>query len=345
MLENMTYENILADMLSRVTDDIDKREGSIIHDALGPAAYKLAEMYFQLVNYTDLFFLDTTVGEYLDRKALDYGIARKPATRSIRQIETTGAVGIGTRWGINNLIYTVKELISTNKYLAECEQYGIIGNLSSGELENIDNVSGVTATITDVLSSGLDEETDDGLRGRIKQYLINPSQNGNVSQYLQWATEYNGVGAAKIFPLWNGANTVKVSITNGLYLPAETLLVNEFQKYLDPGSKGLGNGVAPIGAIVTVVSGTKKDINVTANVILTEGYTEPTGAAEAISDYLKSIVYLKNSVSYMRIGSALLDCPSITDLSNLTVNGGVVDVAIVADEIPVLNSNNLTVVS
>lgn len=345
MFQNMTYENILADMLSRVTSDIDKREGSIIHDAIGPAAYKLAEIYFQLVNYTDLFFVDTSVGEYLDRKALDYGITRKTATKALRKIETTGVVDIGTRWGINGLIYTVKEFISTNKYLAECEQYGIIGNLSSGVLENIDNVSGVTATITDVLSSGLDEETDDALRGRIKQYLINPSQDGNVSQYLKWATEYNGVGAAKVFPLWNGANTVKVAITNGLYLPAETLLVNEFQKYMDPGSTGLGNGVAPIGSKVTVVSGTKKDINVTANVILAEGYSEPTGAGEAISEYLKSIVYLKNSVSYMRIGSALLDCPSITDVNNLTVNGGVIDVPIVGDEIPALNSSNLTVVS
>lgn len=29
MFENMTYENILNDMLSRVTSDVDKREGSV----------------------------------------------------------------------------------------------------------------------------------------------------------------------------------------------------------------------------------------------------------------------------------------------------------------------------
>ena len=34
MWENMTYENILNDMLSRVPSNVDKREGSVIYDAL-----------------------------------------------------------------------------------------------------------------------------------------------------------------------------------------------------------------------------------------------------------------------------------------------------------------------
>lgn len=39
MYENKTYENLLNGMLERVPDDIDKREGSIVYDALGPTAY------------------------------------------------------------------------------------------------------------------------------------------------------------------------------------------------------------------------------------------------------------------------------------------------------------------
>ena len=34
MYEEMTYENILQQMLDRVTSDVDKREGSVIFDAL-----------------------------------------------------------------------------------------------------------------------------------------------------------------------------------------------------------------------------------------------------------------------------------------------------------------------
>ena len=45
MYEDMTYEAILEDALSRVPSDVDKREGSIIYDTLAPVCYKLAECY------------------------------------------------------------------------------------------------------------------------------------------------------------------------------------------------------------------------------------------------------------------------------------------------------------
>ena len=45
MYENMTYENILAGMLERVASPVDKREGSLVWDALAPAAFELARLY------------------------------------------------------------------------------------------------------------------------------------------------------------------------------------------------------------------------------------------------------------------------------------------------------------
>ena len=58
MFEDKTYENILQGMLNRVSNDVDKREGSVIYDALAPAAYFLADQYFQLSNFVDLVFAD-----------------------------------------------------------------------------------------------------------------------------------------------------------------------------------------------------------------------------------------------------------------------------------------------
>jgi len=345
MFEDMTYDNILSDMLNKVTSDVDKREGSIIYDALAPCAYKLAETYFKLSNYADLFHLDTAKGEYLDKKAADYGIVRKSAAYAVRKVETSAAVNTGTRWGIGDTTYIITSLLSTNVYSATCEQSGEIGNAYSGILENIDNVSGVTAVLTDIITSGTEKETDEDLRSRIKSYIINPSQDGNAAQYLEWATSYPGIGIAKVFPLWNGGNTVKIAITNGQYLSAETALVTKFQNHVDPDTTGLGNGVAPIGSKVTVTSGTQKNITVTANIVLAEGYTAASGAEDAIKDYLASITYVKNSVSYMKIGSMLLDCASIADLNGLTINSGTADIVLNGDEIPVLTSLTLTVVT
>ncbi len=275
MFEAMTYESILEDMLSRISEDLDKREGSIIYDALAPAAYHLAQIYFGLDFLIDLASGDTAVGEYLDRIVADYGLTRKAATYATRKITTSGPVNLGTRWGINDTVYYISGLITTNNYQAVCEQLGTVGNHFSGTLDNIDNVSGVTAVLSDILTPGIDEESDETLRERFKQYLANPAQNSNLAQYKQWAMEFSGIGRAKITPLWNGGNTIKIAITNSQFQPADSALVSAFQSYIDPGASGLGNGVAPIGSKVTVVSGTAKNIGVTADVTLADGYTEP----------------------------------------------------------------------
>ena len=44
----MTYEELLQAMLDRVPSDVDKREGSVIYDALAPCAYFLAQQDFQI---------------------------------------------------------------------------------------------------------------------------------------------------------------------------------------------------------------------------------------------------------------------------------------------------------
>ena len=188
-------------------------------------------------------------------------------------------------------------------------------------------------------------ESDETLRERHKQRITNPPQDGNQAQYRDWADRFEGIGIAKVFPLWDGGNTVKVAITNKLYQVAEPMLVNSFQEHLDPNAEGLGNGVALLGVKVTVTGGAKKEINITGNIILAEGYTEPEGVSAAISEYLASITYIKNSVSYMRTAVSILDSPSIVDLNNFTITGGTTDITLVGEEIPILYSINLMVLN
>ena len=38
MYENMTFENVMDRCLARVSASVDKREGSIVYDAIAPAA-------------------------------------------------------------------------------------------------------------------------------------------------------------------------------------------------------------------------------------------------------------------------------------------------------------------
>ncbi len=332
----MTYENILNSMLESVTSDVDKREGSIIYDALAPCAYELAQNYFMLNNFIDLVFSDTAVGEYLDRKVADFGLSRKQATKAIRKITTDKVVDIGTRWAIEAVTYKIIELITTGQYKAECEQYGDIGNTYTGALQSIDNVSGVTANLTDIIATGQDEETDENLRIRFYNRVQMPATSGNAYHYRQWALEVEGVGDCKVYPLWDGPGTVKVLIVDSSRDIDSTLKPLVFEHI---------ETVRPIGATVTVDSPTTKIVSATATITLDGSKTsqEVLNAFTAkLSDYLNSTVFKTYSISYAMIGSLLLTTEGVSDYENLLINGATANITIADTEIPVMGTVTLS---
>lgn len=327
----MTYEEILQRMLDRVTDDVDKREGSIIYNALAPAAFELTQMYIDLDTTLELVFANTSSGEYLDKRCAEMGIVRKPSTKSIRKGEFNTNLPIGAKFGIDDLVYKVVENIDGFNYKLECQTAGEIGNTPFGTLLPIDYVEGLrTATLSDLLVPGEDTETDESLLARFNTRVQKSSTSGNIYHYLEWANEVSGVGAAKVFPKWNGDNTVKVIIVGADMQPASSVLVDEVQAYIDPNVEGLGYGAAPIGAMCTVVSAVSTSINVTADITGTTAVNVIDNFTQALSDYFKTLVTsdwaTKDSyvVSYAKIGSLLLDSITLaggTDYSNLLING------------------------
>lgn len=333
---SQTYSNILQEMLDKVPSNVDTREGSIIYDALAPCAYFLAQQQFLLDNYMELVFADTAVDEYLDRVAADHGMSRKAATAAVRQVATSGPVTIGTIWGISGLKYTITEMISENLYKAECSTVGTTGNQYSGILSPVSDVTGITATLGEILKAGTDEETDDALRERFFEKVQSPATSGNTYQYHQWALGVEGVGAAKVFPLDNGAGTVTVLVVDSNKAVDESL-PDTVAAYIET--------VRPIGATVTVTSPEEKSINVSATVTLdgTKSLKEVTDAFEAeLETLLAGTVFTMYSVSYAKIGSLLLEISGVEDYTGLLVDSGNGNVKIGDKEIPIKGTVVLT---
>ncbi|MDF2842464.1 MAG: phage protein [Herbinix sp.] len=329
MFENRTYENLLAEAMAFITEDVDKQEGSIIRTALAPCIYKLAEAYAQLDNFFDLVSGDTAVGTYLDRVVEDYGISRKGATYATRKIITTGAIEIGKRWSIATTTYRTSELLSENVYSVTCEQLGTIGNMYSGALEALDDVGGINATLTDIIVSGEDEENDDNLRDRFFTKLQSVSTSGNASDYKNWALEVPGTGDAKVFPLWNGNGTVKILVVDE-NMSIDPELPEFVYNHIET--------IRPIGAVVTVASPTGKMVDVSALVQLDGSALLPDIIANftaALSSYLKDAVFETYSISVARIGSILLAIPGVADYTDLFINGSTSNVIIGAEEMPI----------
>ncbi|WP_342671705.1 baseplate J/gp47 family protein [Paenibacillus glacialis] len=127
MYEDQTFENILERMLDRVPDGIDKREGSIIYDALAPAAVELAQAYIELDINSSLRFPDTATGEYLDRAIAWSGVARKKSSKAqLRGLfynasNTLLDIPVGSRFSLGELNYKTIGKLSLGNYRLECE--------------------------------------------------------------------------------------------------------------------------------------------------------------------------------------------------------------------------------
>lgn len=348
--ESMTYETILQGMIDRVAQKyptVDIREGSIVFDAMASAAIEFAIAYTVVDNAMLESFVKTASREYLylacDQIGLD--TSRFDETAGTHKAVFNVEVPIGSRWNCDLYNYTVTKLLSDegeHVYEVECETLGSAPNIKTGDLTPISDMPNgfEQGQLVSCLVEGKEESPDDEVRDAYYEYVKNTYGDGNVNQYLKWCSEYDGIGNAKVIPLWNGANTVKVSILSESNTAASDELIAEFQQYLDPNSEGMGNGVAPIGAFVTVSTATELPINVSATITYDAGYSGSVDLSSAISDYLSEIAYKKSVVSYMSIGSALLKVEGVDTVTNLTINGGTTDITLGAEQIPVLGTTD-----
>jgi uncharacterized phage protein gp47/JayE len=352
--EDMTYEVILQRMIDRVSNDypnLDTREGSIIFNALAPAALEMAIMYTELDNSINESFVNTASREYILLSCEQMGMNTSifEASSGTHKGEFDAEVNIGSRWNYDLYNYEVIEYIGKEDgyytYKLLCETVGTAPNIVVGDLTPITEIpNGLShAKLVECLIEGEDETDDEEIRKSYYAYVNNTRTDGNVLQYKQWCDEYEGIGTSKIFPLWNGANTVKVSILTTSNQVATQELVDEFQEYLDPGVKGMGDGVAPIGAFVTVSTATEKKLNISANITMKYGYTDTTPIDTALTDYLSSLAYDKSIVAYMNIGAIILAVDGVETISNLKINGGTSDVTLGDEEIAVLGTTDWVV--
>lgn len=350
MSEVITFNALLQRMLDRVPDTVDKREGSIIYDALAPAAAELVQAYIELEGYLDLVFVDTSAKNYLTRLCSQFGVDRQSATYAVRKGSFKDGknnpfnVPIGSRYTIDTLSYSVIEKIVEGAFQLKCETPGTIGNTSFGKLIPIDYIEGLaSAALEDVLIPGEEEETDEQLKERYFEYVRNPAYGGNIADYKRKVKALEGVGQVKVFPVWNGGGTVKLIIVDSDNNIPSPELVNAVQTVVDPiQNSGEGLGIAPIGHVVTVKAASALVINVKSKITLQSGYVYDDIKDEledAISDYLLGLrEQWGNTTVIVRpsyIDARLLSLDCVLDVENTTINDAPGNVTLGEEQIPI----------
>lgn len=363
MFEDYTYERLLEDVLNNAPEEIDTRQGSIFYDAVSGPLLKIAKLYTDLDLIVEMTSVSTATGEALDLKANEYGIARNGATKAKYYVSFEGVMPLtGERFYTNGKYFVLKEDVEKETYYLEAEQAGESGNdiYSGTPAIPVNSIEGLTsATFGGLYESGGDEEEDENLRTRVQEKIAGPAENGNKQHYKTWCESREGIGRARIFPLWNGPNTVKGVLIDTAGKPCGAAKVEEVQTYIDPAERGytamvggktyvvgdgLGEGVANLGAHFSAIGASLLTINVSFAAELANGATKDAAeqeANEAIEEYLKELV-LTTLVStdivvrISAIGAILSGLQNILDYSNLHLNNGTKNITPGEDDVPVV---------
>lgn len=360
-LEQYTYKYLMSWALSFVDDSLDKREGSIIYDALAPFCQVLAGFFMELRGFYQDTFAITATGEALDNRAAEQGITRYPATYAIKLgyfadgEGTPMAVPMGARFSTvsetSPINYTVVDyyygdngLYVPGYYQLRCEKPGTVGNQYSGNLVNITFIQGMaTAELTTLLHPARDEETDEELRTRYFAALNQKAFGGNIADYREKVTALDGVSAVQVYPTWNGGGTVKISIVDPEYNPVSEEYIAEVQELIDPensqGETGDGLGIAPIGHQVTVVTPEEVNVAVSATLVLRPGYAVGqvqgpirTALEKYIEELRKGWAQSNDMNEYSmsmfiaRVTSAIVNVPGVANVTGVTLNGKAEDI-------------------
>jgi uncharacterized phage protein gp47/JayE len=351
-------------MLDRIPADWRKEPGDFIYDAVAPAPPEVKNLQINLDFILKNAYTIFAAGQYLDYKVEEANLGRAPAEKAKGKLQIKAAAGVVIPAG--HTAYTVVLDSSQNPISITVDaevKFTVAGTLEAGVttegtglLMNVPagsswifqpSIPGVeTISQAAAFTGGRDLEDDESLRNRWKEKKQKPVRSGNKQNYVSWALEVTGVGAAKVLPLWSGDGTAKVIIIDTNKQPASAALVTEVQNYIDPNKDGQGAGVAPIGAIVTVESAAQKLIDVAADVTLKAGSTLTDAQTEfntALDGYLSSLTFVEGaSVVYTKIGALMSENSHVTDYISLTVNLGTVNIALAANEIPVRGTTGLT---
>ena len=352
MYESLTFEVLLKRMLDRVSNSLDKREGSIIYDAAAPAANELQNAYINLDIMINEAYADTASRYYLIKRAAERGLLPYSATKAIVKGEFNIDVPIGARFSLEAFNYIVREKISQGVFQLECEQEGTKPNSYLGTLIPIEYIEGLTkAEITELLIPGEDDEDTEHFRQRYFDSLDSQAFGGNQRDYKEKTEAIAGVGSVKVYPVWNGGGTVKLVITNSENKKPSPTLVVQVQTEIDPvQNQGQGLGIAPIGHVVTVQGVTETAVNITTNITYQEDWNW-----SAIEGYVNAAIdqYFTDLsaqwaeeehliVRISQIESALLGVTGILDIGGTALNGAEQNLVIDKDSIPIRGTVSAT---
>lgn len=290
---------------------IDTTEGGFYWDLTQPCILEIARLWdFASSEVPAAIYVASSWGENLDDHGETINVPRKDEAYATGEVTFTGPagtlIGIGTEIGTaqtdpdedppsyettaSGVIGGGGTLTLAVKAVAAGVAFNVAAAAASFLLTPIEVIGSLTVSNAEAITGGADVETDEAYRTRLLLELGAAQGAGNIADYKRWALAYPGIGFVKVVPLWEGAGTVLVVVTDDENNPVSGSVTEGLQNELDP-NPGKGEGLAPVGAEVTVKTPTAVTVTVSAEVDLEPGYTlDGTGGTTAVRSAIEQVL-------------------------------------------------------
>ena len=338
MFENKTFDNIMAEMMAELPDDVDTREGSLIYNACVKQALQLEQAYLAMETVYDNMYTSTQDEEHLIQNGEDKGLPIKQATKANLKGKFSQEIEIGTRFSSGDFNYICTEWISEFIYVMECEEAGTVGNKIGGELIPIDFVEDYQGgLLVEVIEPGSDREEIEAYRERLMQLYDPKYFGGNRADYDRFIGQIDGVGAVKTPRRAEGEEFIYPVILAADYTAPSQELLEKVQSLVDPEQNhGQGDGIAPIGHKVIVKAVEIIIIDIESEIAYDTGYSYQALHSymnNAVDEYFTELAkeWHKSEQLLVRIShieSRLLAIEGILDVKDTKLNGNAENILI-----------------
>lgn len=357
---------MIDEIFKRLKDNMPEKyeketPGFLTYDILKASALEYVKIYDAVALINKKRDPRNLVGDELELETnLKRGIKRKPATYSIGElyIKGTGSIKIGNLFSTPDNIKFVsvedKDILGEGLIRIKCEEEGEIGNVGAGSITQVPITIPGIEKINNTQSTygGYEKESDDSLLERYLEDLRKPINSNNIYHFEKWARDVSGVGRAKVFPTWNGNNSVKVVLIDDEMLPAPQNIIEACQEYIDPKDErwGKGYGQAALGSYCTVTAAIPKNCEIYCQVQKSQNYSQEfikKQAEEFIKEHFRDIAFDDkiDFVSYAKIAALIVDIEGVLDLGTLTINGENEKIMLGEEEVPVLTTLIIEVIA
>ncbi len=277
------YEALMTETLGLISDIYDKRDGSMIYNAVAALMFEVAMLYTGALPFVfNETFIDTASRDGLIRRAKDISMEPWAATKAIHYAVFSGVeVQKDTRFSCEDLNYVVipypdtgaltKEVafeeevdgitqtVTRIAQLVQCETAGTISNNYTGTMVPIEYVEGLQkAELRHCLTPAEDEEDTEHFRARLIEARRSIAFGGNIADYRTKVLALEGVGQCKVYPEWNNDGVTPALIADESGQEAARTVVDALsdsdgKDYLDALLGAAEAGKLTVGGAVRIV--------------------------------------------------------------------------------------------